>query len=173
MTDRQHRPAIVGDDSGPKAPYPLRMKGKVVKGFGRGSAELGIPTANLTDDSILDLLAHADSGIYFGFGQVVFSSGGEAIDKQVHPMVMSVGWNPYYKNEKRSAEVHIMHKFHSNFYDQELRILVLGYVRPELDYVSVEALIKDINTDIKVSEASLARETYNAYRKDSLFENVN
>lgn len=35
------RPTIVGPDSGPETPYPLRMKGKVVSGFGRGSKEVG------------------------------------------------------------------------------------------------------------------------------------
>ena len=34
------RPTIVGPDSGPEKPYPLRMKGKVVTGFGRGSKEV-------------------------------------------------------------------------------------------------------------------------------------
>ncbi|KAF9176680.1 riboflavin kinase, partial [Haplosporangium sp. Z 27] len=41
----------------------------------------------------------------------------------VHPMVMSLGWNPFYKNEKKSAEVHIMHNFHRDFYGDELRVV--------------------------------------------------
>lgn len=34
------RPLIIGPDSGPEAPFPLRMGGKVVSGFGRGSKEV-------------------------------------------------------------------------------------------------------------------------------------
>jgi riboflavin kinase len=34
------RPKIIGPDSGPESPFPLRMKGKVVSGFGRGSKEV-------------------------------------------------------------------------------------------------------------------------------------
>lgn len=34
------RPLIVGPESGPDAPYPLQMEGKVIKGFGRGSKEV-------------------------------------------------------------------------------------------------------------------------------------
>ena len=34
------RPTIIGLNSGPDAPFPLRMKGKVVSGFGRGSKEV-------------------------------------------------------------------------------------------------------------------------------------
>lgn len=36
------RPTIIGPDSGPEAPFPLRMGGKVVSGFGRGSKEVCI-----------------------------------------------------------------------------------------------------------------------------------
>lgn len=58
----------------------------------------------------------------------------------VYPMVMSLGWNPYYRNEKQSAEVHIMHDFHRDFYGDELRIVVLGYIRPEFDYTTLGKL---------------------------------
>jgi hypothetical protein len=34
------RPQIIGPDSGPEPPFPLRMGGKVVGGFGRGSKEV-------------------------------------------------------------------------------------------------------------------------------------
>ncbi|CRK16770.1 hypothetical protein BN1708_011822 [Verticillium longisporum] len=42
MTDTgvtEGRPRIVGPDGGPEAPYPLKMEGKVISGFGRGSKE--------------------------------------------------------------------------------------------------------------------------------------
>jgi len=40
MAAGEPRPTIVGPESGPENPYPLRMKGKVVSGFGRGSKEV-------------------------------------------------------------------------------------------------------------------------------------
>lgn len=40
------RPLIVGSEV-PQAPYPISVAGIVVKGFGRGSKELGIPTGNI------------------------------------------------------------------------------------------------------------------------------
>lgn len=36
------RPLVVGPDTGPEPPYPLRLNGKVIKGFGRGSSEVRI-----------------------------------------------------------------------------------------------------------------------------------
>ncbi len=38
-----NRPLIVEPDV-PTSPYPIKMKGEVVQGFGRGSKELGTPT---------------------------------------------------------------------------------------------------------------------------------
>lgn len=37
------RPSIVGDDAGPTPPFPLKMEGKVISGFGRGSKEVSQP----------------------------------------------------------------------------------------------------------------------------------
>lgn len=34
------RPSIVGPDAGPEEPYPLKMEGTVISGFGRGSKEV-------------------------------------------------------------------------------------------------------------------------------------
>ena len=34
------RPEIVGPDSGPEPPFPLKLEGPVIKGFGRGSKEV-------------------------------------------------------------------------------------------------------------------------------------
>ncbi|WWC88141.1 uncharacterized protein L201_003046 [Kwoniella dendrophila CBS 6074] len=87
-------------------------------------------------------------------------------DEKIWPMVMSVGWNPYFKNEKITAEVHIMHPFKADFYGHHMSVLVLGYIRPELDYVSKEALIEDIQTDVKVALNSLARPDYARYAED-------
>ena len=71
-----------------------------------------------------------------------------------------------------------MHDFESDFYGHDMQAVVLGYIRPELDYTSkgscitlfchyiadtlglLEALIEDINTDKRVALRSLSREAY-------------
>ena len=75
-------------------------------------------------------------------------------------MVMSVGYNPYYGNKEMTAEVHIMHDFPTSFYGHPLSVILLGYIRPELNYVSKEKLIEDINTDVRVALKSLARDEW-------------
>jgi FAD synthase len=37
---------------------------------------------------------------------------------------------------KYLQEIHVMHEFKTDFYGHHLKSLVLGYIRPELDYTS-------------------------------------
>ena len=59
-----------------------------------------------------------------------------------------------------------MHDFGQDFYGHHLNLSILGFIRPEYDYVSKESLIEDIQTDIKVTENSLAREAYQKRKED-------
>lgn len=136
------------------APYPVNVKAAVKSGFGRGSSELGFPTANIEIDSNLSQL---NAGVYFGWcsvsvpdydsptryektggREILFNCGRDLKVSEliVYPMVMSVGWNPFYKLKEKAAEVHIIHEFQNSFYGAELRLSILGYVRPELDYTT-------------------------------------
>ncbi|KAI2621941.1 riboflavin kinase [Hypomontagnella submonticulosa] len=211
MAAEEDRPRILYSDSGPEPPFPLQMEGAVISGFGRGSKELGIPTANLpVDEAATPWIADAKSGVYFGYASLALppshpdrqttaqkstaprhqsnprapvdaappstttteaeqtgateaSKGkGEEGPKQwqIYPMVMSIGYNPFYKNSVRSAEVHILHEFASDFYGAPLRLMILGYVRAERDYASLDALVRDINIDCEVARDSLARPSW-------------
>ncbi|ORX79887.1 riboflavin kinase [Anaeromyces robustus] len=159
MTERQ---LIVGPETVEK-PYPVYLKGEITKGFGRGSRELGVPTANLPQDVADSAASVLETGVYYGWARACHTD-------KVYPMVMSYGWNPFYKNEKRSAEVHLINTFPEDFYGEELRVIVLSYIRPELNYTTLDALIKDIMFDIEVSKHSLEREDYLKYSKDDFFK---
>ncbi|CAN8098190.1 unnamed protein product [Discula destructiva] len=160
------RPLIVGPESGPEPPFPLQMEGKVIKGFGRGSKELGIPTANLpVDATVTPWIADAKSGVYFGWASLELphdhpNAAAAAAKFATFPMVMSIGYNPFYNNTVRSAEVHVLDRFGADFYGVEMRLLILGYIRDEQSYDGVEALIEDIKTDCEVAKTSLAREAW-------------
>ena len=54
----------------------------------------------------------------------------------------------------------MLHKFTADFYDVPMRLLILGFIREEKDYKSLEALIEDINFDCEVAKNSLAREAW-------------
>lgn len=41
MRSDKPRDPVAGPDEGPEAPYPVRLSGPVIKGFGRGSKDVG------------------------------------------------------------------------------------------------------------------------------------
>jgi riboflavin kinase len=131
------------------------LKGAVIKGFGRGSKELGIPTANLDASCLKDVAEDTAeslvSGIYCGFA----SKGQE---QSVYPMVMSIGWNPFYKNKERTCEPWILHDFQGkDFYGEELRLVVCAYIRPECDFKGLEDLKQRIHEDARVAKSVLSQ----------------
>jgi len=171
-TFRAGRPEIVGPEI-PESPFPIALAGQVQRGFGRGGKDLGCPTANLPDESITPISSVAKTGVYYGYAQVLppkdNATSLRSEDAHVLPMVMSLGWNPFYKNERLTAEIHIMHDFNTDFYGYEMRAIVLGYIRPELDYVSRESLIEDIEMDKRVALKSLDRPAYRKYIENPHF----
>nr|CAI5825456.1 unnamed protein product [Callosobruchus analis] len=61
---------------------------------------------------------------------------------------MSIGWNPFYKNRKKSIETHVVHQFDGDFYGKELRVIILAFLRDEKNFSSLDELIEAINNDI-------------------------
>lgn len=155
------------------------LSSHVVHGFGRGSKQLGIPTANLEEDITQDL--KLDDGIYYGFAQLLHSpeakvNGAANVDQQppppralegdrierdtcrgcpIYPMVASLGWNPQFANKHRTLEVHLMAKFDRDFYGSLLRIAICGYIRPEQKFESLDKLIETIHADIEFARQAL------------------
>lgn len=82
---------------------------------------------------------------------------------------MSIGWNPFYKNIEKSMEIHILHQFDNDFYGSLLRIVMLGYIRPEQDFDSIDSLITTIQNDIKVAESELEKIEFLEFKNNSFF----
>ncbi|XP_059659724.1 bifunctional riboflavin kinase/FMN phosphatase isoform X2 [Cornus florida] len=137
---------------------PWYIGGPVIKGFGRGSKVLGIPTANLSAEGYAEFLSEHPSGVYFGWCQL--STRG------VYKMVMSIGWNPYFNNTEKTIEPWLLHDFDEDFYGEELRLAIVGYIRAEANFPSLESLIEKIHEDGKISERALELPLYSKYRDD-------
>lgn len=112
--------------------------------------------------------------MHYGFARVVplpsstssepgsSSSASDDAHDVVWPMVMSIGWNPFYNNTTRTSvrsislslelgwkrgeliacfsgwqEVHILHDYPHDFYGRELRVVILGFIRPEFNYAGL------------------------------------
>lgn len=160
---------------------PVRLRAKVVHGYGRGSKQLGFPTANLEirwdgdasssnssplseeERIVRDFATSHRTGIYCAFGSVEGAVGG----KQVHQVAMSMGWNPTFDDVKaKTIEPWILHQFDEDFYDCYLRLLVLAYVRPEVKFESTEQLKEEIAADGEFCKASLSKPELAAFKKD-------
>jgi len=160
---------------------PICINGKVIRGFGRGSKELGIPTANYDEDIVENLPEDFEVGsIYFCWAQVVYKNldGSDVspqgkdnndMHSQIHPAVMSIGWNPYYKNDKKSMETHVINDFGHEWYDCQLRTMIVGRLRGEKNFNSLEALIEAINKDISDAKGLLTSEWSMACRAEDFF----
>lgn len=173
----------------PQNPYPIVADKycDIVCGFGRGSSELGIPTANVSIEDLSYDINKLEYGVYFGFahlrpiddkkeeiikrndGRDVIYNYGKKLDPNnndldVLPVVLSIGKNPFYGNEFKTVEIHILHKFGSDFYGAKIKFNILGYIRPELDYTTAEALINDINIDIEIAKNFLQTPEYSIYK---------
>eukprot|EP01132_Coremiostelium_polycephalum_P003691 gene3691-4600_t len=146
---------------------PLFFKGTVIKGFGRGSKQLGIPTANLPVDEYEDILKDIPVGVYYGWTNVSGLNNG-----QVYMMAMSIGWNPFYKNTKKTVEIHIMNKFDDDFYGSEIKAVALGFIRPMCDFKSLDELIKAINDDIDYAKQKLSQSPDNNYQNHKFFTSL-
>lgn len=70
-------------------------------------------------------------------------------------MVLSIGWNPFYKNIKKSVETHIINTFKEDFYGEILSIVITGYIRSEKNFNSLETLVSAIREDIEEAKRQL------------------
>jgi len=121
---------------------PVRLSGTVVHGFGKGSSELGFPTANIVPEQSR---VHLVPGVYCG--RVTLEG-----DTQSFKAAVSIGWCPHYGDREKTTEIHIMHKFEKPFYGQRLTVQLEAYLRAESVFPSVADLIQAINYDVRLTE---------------------
>jgi len=141
---------------------PIELTSNIVHGFGRGGKKLGIPTANLDmTPEIEGKLENFVSGVYYGWAEFIPTSSEETEKESLEygrklPMVMSIGFNPYFNNKYKTAEAHIMEKFSGDFYDHNLRVKILGFIRTEADFTKFSHLIEAIHNDVQVAKDILS-----------------
>ena len=115
---------------------PYRLSGVVVHGEGRGR-KLGVPTANLLCPA--ERLIPA-SGIYAS------RVHGEALEG--YPTVVNVGTRPTFEGREVTVEAHLL-GFEDNLYGQTLALDFIERLRDEEAFDSVDALIAQMDDDIK------------------------
>ena len=116
-----------------------KMTGKIVSGFGRGSKDLGFPTANIESESALTI----KTGIYAGIAH---------LEGKTYKAAVSIGLCPFYGNEKISIEVYILETFDEDLRGKFLECDIVYYLRNESNFNTLDELIKAITTDVQLTE---------------------
>lgn len=116
--------------------YEFFFSGEVVHGDKLGR-KLGYPTANLKITNEEKIIP--GNGIY-----AVYVSLDNAADKMKG--MMSIGFRPTVDGKKRVAEVNIF-DFDKEIYGQTLTVYVKKYLREEVKFDGLEALVKQIDQD--------------------------
>jgi riboflavin kinase/FMN adenylyltransferase len=124
---------------------PFEVIGPVVHGARRGRA-LGFPTANIAARNELLPLP----GIYAAW----LDAGGAPL-----PAAVSVGHNPTFGPHALSIEAHVLPEAagpNLDLYGREVRLGFVHRLRDEVAYTTVEALVVQIEADVRACRALLA-----------------
>lgn len=116
--------------------YEFFFSGTVVHGDKLGR-KLGYPTANLKIDDEEKITP--GNGIYAVYAQP------EGAGQRLKGM-MSIGFRPTVDGKKRVIEVNIF-DFDKEIYDQKLKVFVKKYLREEVKFDGLDALVKQIDQD--------------------------
>lgn len=148
---------------------PLFLEGPVVTGFGRGSCQLGVPTANIDPVPLADTLRQLPKGVYFGWASL---DAADPADRGVHKMVMNIGRRPTVSQGaeglEETVEVHILNRYSQDFYGKRLRVVALGYLRPEMRFAGgIKELVARIRADVAISKNQLDDPEWAKHQQDS------
>lgn len=150
--------AVLKIPDGFSLPEPIVLGGTVVPGFGRGSRDLAVPTANIDPLPLAARLAALPRGVYFGWARLDAEAGSPEADGAVHKMVMNIGMRPTVNtgDEAPTVEVHVLHDFATqDFHGRKLKVVATSFLRPEMKFDSLAALQKRIKADIGIARSQL------------------
>lgn len=124
------------------------INGTVVRGTGRGTRILSIPTANIhTNNDIIPL-----DGVYAG--KLSFLNQDS---KKTYDAVVNIGNNPTFGNDSRTCEAHLM-DFSGDLFDSSVRLHFIRRIRDEKRFDTPEKLRQQILIDINVASEVLLRD---------------
>ena len=132
---------------------PFSIRGRVIKGKGRGAA-IGYPTANILvpPSKILP-----QNGVYAAW---IITSG-----KRLKGM-LNIGTRPTFKGKKLSVEIHIF-GFDGRLYGREIEVVPAARLRREKKFKDATTLTKVLDKDARAAMKILKKDFL--YKKDDLW----
>ncbi|CAM9425167.1 unnamed protein product, partial [Choristocarpus tenellus] len=145
---------------------------QVSQGYGRGSKKLGVPTANLPESQFADNLRSLPTGVYFGWVMLegAMEESGDGAGRGPWKCVANVGYSPTFagqENAEKIVEAHVINYAGGDFYGKMMRIMLIGFQRPERKFASFPELVATINKDVKDADVALDEPRFAAFRHDN------
>jgi riboflavin kinase/FMN adenylyltransferase len=122
--------------------YPWFITAEVVRGDARGRG-LGYPTANMRLDPDCTL-KHGIYAVRAGIGRRRYDG------------VASFGRRPMFDTGVVLLEVHLF-DFAGDIYGATLDVAFIAWIRPEMNFDSVDVLIRRMDEDARLARSALAR----------------
>ncbi|CAK7271339.1 hypothetical protein SEPCBS119000_004549 [Sporothrix epigloea] len=161
-------PRVLGNDSGPTAPFPLQFQGRVVPGTGKSTAEWGVPTANL--EGVSDDVRLRMRGVYFGWAAFVPSKNSpqdHCLPRDWIETIVTIGQSPWGPAGRTATSVvsrsdvvaHLLYDLGTaSIFGIKLDILLMGFVRPLAAVVDgAPAVMAAAEHDASLVVSSLSR----------------
>lgn len=117
------------------------LSGEVIHGKKRGRA-IGFPTANI---AVWEQQVIPANGVYAGWGY---------LGKERFMAMTNVGVSPTFMNDAVTVEAYLL-DFDREIYGEILTITFEKYLRPEAKFDNLQALIDQINEDVRVGREFL------------------
>ena len=114
------------------------IRGKVIHGKHMGR-KLGFPTVNLQTDYEMSVLR---PGVYMTE---------TIVDGKIYPSVTNVGFNPTFNQKNFNIETFIL-DFDKDLYGETLDVLFIRFIRKEIRFDSLDKLIEQIESDVKITK---------------------
>lgn len=122
-----------------------RVTGAVVHGDHRGRG-LGFPTANLSPDAVGVVPA---DGVYAGWLVRPDRGGSAGGGGDRLPAAVSVGTNPTFDGHQRRVEAYVLDRDDLELYGETVAVEFVSRLRPTLRFSDVDALIRQMKTDVE------------------------
>jgi len=152
----------------------IRLRGAVASGYGRGGKKLGVPTANLPESLFSNALEEVEAGVYFGWAVIEDATEKKKGRNKQHKAVVNVGYSPTFEgkeNKEKIVEAHLIVdndviRAPKDFYNETMRLELIGSIRPEMKFPNFPRLMKAIKSDIQMATDALELQPFGALRAD-------
>ncbi|PHH54550.1 hypothetical protein CFIMG_003380RA [Ceratocystis fimbriata CBS 114723] len=156
---------IIGSDTGPDEPFPIKFQGLTVPGTGGSKADLDMPTANLRH--VPEHIKVRMPGVYIAWAQVVVEpSSNLDISQDWHEAIVTIA--PLVHEipsvvPRNKVVVHILQDFEdASFVGCQVNVMLMAFVRPAAVPRTLDEARDVQSRDILVAMVSLGRAQWQA-----------